>query len=91
VAQPSKKAQQLIIGLQMESSIAYPAVNLSTVSFSLQQLMKKFTKVLEIHSPANNLINFISPGSPGLFCALCKLCKIANFANFAIPANFILF
>jgi hypothetical protein len=42
VAQPSKKAQQLIIGLLMVNSIVYPVEIPSTVSSSQPQPMKPF-------------------------------------------------
>jgi hypothetical protein len=74
VAQPSKKAQLLIIGLQMESSIAYPAVNPSTVSSSQLQPMRLFTWALAIRSPAKNLkIYLIKPGFPGFLIEIRQI------------------
>jgi hypothetical protein len=53
VAQPSKKEPQPIIGLPMAKFIAFPVVNPNTGNSSQLQQMKKFSKELAIHSPAD--------------------------------------
>jgi len=70
VAQTSKKAQQLTTGLLMENFIAYSVENQSIASFSLLQLMKKLTRVLEITSPVKQKILKFSDRDAWLFYAI---------------------
>jgi len=53
VAQHSKKAQQPTTGHPMANCIVFPVENQSIGSFYQPQLMKKFTRVLAILSPAD--------------------------------------
>jgi hypothetical protein len=58
VAPFSKKEPLPTIGHLMANSIVSPAVNLSTGNSSQLQLMKKFTKISEIHLPTDHYFIF---------------------------------
>ncbi|HAO06416.1 MAG TPA: hypothetical protein DCQ50_05360 [Chryseobacterium sp.] len=68
----------------MENSIAYPVENPNTVSFSLLQLMKMFTRVSEIHSPVNFWNFYHSTRFAGSFYILNRIffCSKTNNSIF---------
>jgi len=70
VAQLSKKALPPTIGHLMANSIVYPAVNPSTGGFFQLQLMRKFTRVLEILSPVEQQILYFPAWYSKAFLAL---------------------